>query len=136
MVAKFFSLSFYNKKRKCMSWISLQLKKPLESMVGYFRTRSFSELPFEKKYCPALNVSNSKPSSPQFFGYFISFFFFLEQPHSYGLRSDNAINMHRHVARTRPQTCRISRTSPSNPRAEKWRRTLYNRKLYDCVNYT
>ena len=52
----------------------------------------------------SLECKYSKPSSPQFFGYFISFFFLLEQPHSYGLRSDNAINMHRHVASTRPQT--------------------------------
>ena len=39
-----------------MFWISLDstIKVALESMVGYFPSQSFSELPSGKKNCPAL----------------------------------------------------------------------------------
>ena len=105
MVAKFFSLSLYNKKRKCMSWISLQLKYPWNQRWDISELDLLVNYPLKRTIlCPALNVSIVSHLLLSSLVISFHFFFLLEQPHSYGLRSDNAINMHRHVARTRPQT--------------------------------
>ena len=97
-------------------------------MVGYFRSQSFSELPFGKKSCPALNVKFSV------FWFFHFIFVFLAGT-AMQLRVCTLKTRLRCIAMLLTHGLLVCQQYERNEKPLKnGGRTRYDRKLYDCGN--